>query len=568
MAIISNKTTEVGDVLLIKAEAPIIGLVTLTDFIDSTDGEDSDTYYSKEFRYSIDGGLNYSDWSNLTTENVASVSVTTTDDFLIEYRYTHSGNDDTLAFNFTKLIGKVVEEQIGQTYKNSIFYDYVKDKSDEIFNWSINVTEKLYKDGIMPKFVERNRGTEANINQDRDYIDFWRVITTFFAIIVVFARVLEDFKNQESILQNYLLQRGIYLCGSENIYELQDLLTSFYSQYFDRGSNRVENGELKRLVCYKDCDELLLSMPKRNTTGWWINRSSPMFKGVGEEINKSYEKSVYIKDPTKYPRIGTISTYSELNGDVFRITSVPTGEKYGIGNKDDDLDLDFSISDSGSISFSSSFSFSSSLSFSTPTVHSHLVCIDPFIGYELSFIVKQLLPGKYITFGIQCFDSDGNYITCYKLGESQQRSNMFFSTQGFNVRDYFKLKGKLLPYYKKGSDENIPGRCLVLHKEAKFIIPYLVVDNKFGIANDMYVYGLNIKPLQKNYSNGGLVQSLPIVDFWLTNRNNHFSESELKSILLKKFIPVNNKMNVNFIDTNSENALIGDFNDDYNEDFN
>ena len=44
-ASIDNIVTEDGEVLLIRAEVPIIGLIYLTDYIDSTTGEDAGTNF-------------------------------------------------------------------------------------------------------------------------------------------------------------------------------------------------------------------------------------------------------------------------------------------------------------------------------------------------------------------------------------------------------------------------------------------------------------------------------------------------------------------------------------------
>ncbi len=73
MAIVNNISTEFGDVIRIKTNVPIIGLISLTSFIDDTVGEDVNKSFKKMFRYSLNGGMTFSDWLDLTTINLQNI---------------------------------------------------------------------------------------------------------------------------------------------------------------------------------------------------------------------------------------------------------------------------------------------------------------------------------------------------------------------------------------------------------------------------------------------------------------------------------------------------------------
>ena len=72
--IIDNRSTESGDVLLIETDVPVLGIAFLSGFLDSTEGEDSNLYFVKKFRYSVNLGKTYTDWIPLTAENLQNLS--------------------------------------------------------------------------------------------------------------------------------------------------------------------------------------------------------------------------------------------------------------------------------------------------------------------------------------------------------------------------------------------------------------------------------------------------------------------------------------------------------------
>lgn len=228
MAIINNKLTDSGDVVIIKTNVPIVGLIALTDFIDSVEGEDPGKYFYKEFRYTLDG-FNYTDWIELTTQNLNAVDIHPSDTLLLEYRYTRLGTDEdeSLSWNNTSVNG-TTSTQKNEVYSKSIFQQYFDVNDTEVLNWAINVTEKLYKPGIVPQYMER--GYQDSNAQDRDYIDFWRTVAHFFAFFVVLARKIELFNQDRASFMEYIKQKGLFVCEDD---ETMENITFFVNRFYD-----------------------------------------------------------------------------------------------------------------------------------------------------------------------------------------------------------------------------------------------------------------------------------------------------------------------------------------------
>lgn len=94
--IIDNRSTESGDVLLIETDVPVLGIAFLSGFLDSTEGEDSNLYFVKKFRYSVNLGKTYTDWIPLTAENLQNLSFGEKDWVTFNYAYQHVGLDGPL----------------------------------------------------------------------------------------------------------------------------------------------------------------------------------------------------------------------------------------------------------------------------------------------------------------------------------------------------------------------------------------------------------------------------------------------------------------------------------------
>jgi len=465
MAVIENRATELGDVLIIKTEVPIIGIVTLLSFTDNVSGETGDNYFQKAFRYSVDG-INFSEYLALTTENVQGIVINPTDSLVIEYVYQRTGidNSGSLLFNSVTLDGDFVEVLCGEAYDASMYSDYFGCNNMCSLNWSINVLEKLYKQGILAKYVERGKGDDNS--EDRDFIDFWRSVTHYFALFVCLARTFSEFYADEELLKNYLNQRNLFFCDDIGYAELYYLMQNYYDEIRKRGTVQVikeksnvgfindcpdesvstsesisgsstssvkvrhVDGELLRLICYSIVDEFIFCLSKPEKLGWNIGNSSPMYGGMSNQnsCNKSYEDSQDIESLLVYPMLNSqnCDIITDEGKQVMHISNVTGGEVAGVG----DLDFDKAIK------------------------------IDPQLDYEITFVVKQgedssesvsesLGLGRgNLSFGCFSFNSYGNLVSLQDI--KTQDDNDFFLEKIELQRDdkYLYIRGMIFNYNK------------------------------------------------------------------------------------------------------------------------
>ena len=91
MAVTGSSTDANGDQLLVSLQTPYENVTEILGFTDSITGESTSCYYTKDFRWGIDG-VTYSDWVPLTDANLQTLVLNPANKFWIEYRYTQVGD--------------------------------------------------------------------------------------------------------------------------------------------------------------------------------------------------------------------------------------------------------------------------------------------------------------------------------------------------------------------------------------------------------------------------------------------------------------------------------------------
>jgi hypothetical protein len=326
MAVVNNVVTEIGDVLQINVDVPILGLVTLASFIDQTIGTTSNRYFNKKFRYSVDG-ITFSEWLELTNENLQSVVVEPTNTFLLQYFYERSGSDNTgtLEFDEVTLQGTFEALPVPDLYSRSIFAQFFDFYNPCSLGWALNVLEKLYK-GIVPKYIERGQNDNQNW-EDQDFISFWKSITHFFALFVCYSRLFENIESNDIILDAYLKSHDLIINDDISNTDAIYLMNNLFDEVRQRGTIQIAlekdnsdessssflneyvkqvDGELLRLI-NKKIDEFIFCPMEPEKVGWTIDQSSPLYLGINNAFNaiKWYEKSQGIVDLSKYPLINS-----------------------------------------------------------------------------------------------------------------------------------------------------------------------------------------------------------------------------------------------------------------------
>jgi len=540
MAVVENYSTEIGDILVIKAEVPILGLVTLTDFIDNVTGETASKYFTKTFRYSIDG-INFSEWIELTTENVAAVDVEPTNAFKVEYRYERAGTDTTgqLAFDDVTLDGTYTAVECGDTYSRSIFAEFFSCSSIEVLEWCLSVLEKIYKPGIVPEYIIR--GSESNINwEDRDYLDFWRSITCYFAVIVTYARLFGDFTSNKKILEAYLQSKDFFVCTSDTIFDLVYIANNLYDEMRKRGtqgialqSNMIDDsssslsgseadlqreidGELYRLVCWQEGDEFLFCNSEPWKCGWVINKSSPLYRGINDRYNanKSYEMSQDVLDLSKYPLYESsyISLESDGTKQVMRV-------KPSIGSSAGFLPLAFD------------------LDFAIP--------VDPSLDYEFTCSIRNTGTTDWIYTGVLSYTKDGNNVTNVGVSYGGGKDTFLNGLQVGKVSSqYYYLRGIIYNSDQAllGADGDTGdgfGSNLKFGSDSvSYIIPFIFIAGKDGVG-EYYIWDIKVRPRKTNFSTGCVSGSKNYLLTWLNNRSPQYSDESVTRLMKEKLIPYN-----------------------------
>lgn len=526
MAVIENRSTEIGDVILIKAEAPVVGLIALSSFADNTTGETGARLFRKEFRYSIDG-TNFSLWEELTLSNIQAVQVSSTDTFFVEYRYIREGTDATgeLQFDNITLTGSFVDRSCGVAYDNSIFAKYFRCNDLCVLNWAINVTQKLYDRGIIPEYISRN---ETNsLSEDQDYLEFWRSIAVFFAYIVCLGRVFENFDSNLELATQFVLQQGFYLCGEEDLVEILVIINNLLREKAKRGSvgmydgDSDATGELLRLFCWTEQEFFILGVAQPQFISWNLNNSSPIYRGTTGrlDLNISYESTENVVDLNLYPLINTsdISIVTDGQREVIQIDQVAIGGISGIGQSD----------------------------------LTKKIVIDPELTYEITFEVEAESTANILSFGCLGFDVAGNAVP-FISANTQLNSNFFFVRGGLNQSNrYYFIRGLLYKHDSPLDSSNLNigfGQNLIFRSNINSIIPYITLDNTLEgvVSGSINIYNVKITPAELSYPRCFL-NNQRFIDIFSKNNNGALEESQIDSTLRKSFIPYNTSFQVEYI---------------------
>lgn len=536
MAVQYNDITAIGDVFIVKANAPIIGVQYISGYTDDVLNETVDRYFDREFRYSING-ITYTDWIELTDANLQNEFINETDIFDIQYRYTRAGTDDTgfLTFNSISLLGVIVEVANPKIFTDLYFNKFFNYNDDSVLRWALNVLDKLYNRGIVANYVERGEITDED---DDDFLAFFGAITHFFAIIVRYAREFKDFTLNDVLLLEYLKQKNVFLCDDIDLAGLQNILSNLYNNFLERGTNqivktagedgKVVDGELLRLICKKDTDEFLFGLIEREKTIWNINNNSPLYKGTKGSINliKAYESEQDVQDLTNYPLLEDfyITKYTDDTKDVIRVLNVAGTKVSGIGDAEN---------------------------------QSKLILIDPRMNYEVTFYVKQAILGDYLHLKVNVYDEDFVLLTdCPISAINGSQTNLAIDKESLNRDDIYYFIRLLLfsqitecdPKYVL--DIGFGNHLIINNPDAKYMSIELgssiVSGGSYDGNNDLMIWDFKVSPAIENYANS-FVMIPNIISSFMEN-NSEFTNQNIENKIKKFLLPYNTIFKNQFLD--------------------
>jgi hypothetical protein len=520
MAIIDNRVTEEGDVLIIKPEIAIVGLISLYQFVDTTANESETDYFKKEFRYSTDGGLNFVSWTELTLLNIQGVNISKFNQFVIEYRYTRVGDAPEVDLEFQDiLVSGEIEDLIYPVFSKTPFKDFFEINNIKVFGWALNVLEKLYRKGlILPDYIQR---ADNNSNlEDEDFIVYWNSITHFFALIVYFARQFENFETNEILLQEFLKSKDLAFSDNNDLEDLLYLYSHYVDEYKKRGtvqiiSKKIDlgiDGELLRLINFVK-EEFIFCLFQNYESGWCIGKSSPLWKNTENILNiiKGYEFTKDVVDITKYPLVN--DDYIALNSGYLLIDDVPIDTECGV---------DYNSSE-------------------------FKITTDPNEDYEISFRVKQESLLEVLNFGLRAYDIEGNALTLKNFNDNSDTNHFFQSISLKKAGTEYWVRAVLWNINKTSdfvSKTNLgAGDCMRSISEIASIVPIITVSSSEGVATKTYIRDIKIKPLKVNFSRGQLgIHNLLYLLF--KNMNGELNINEIKEHISSKLISYNSFLKV------------------------
>lgn len=533
MAILENVSTEAGDVLRIKTETPIVGLISLSQFVDTTQGESETDYFKKEFRYSINAGLTFEEWADLNLINISNVVISKYDSFVLEYRYTRVGNTPEVDLSFDDiLVSGAVEDLPYTVFKKSVFNDFFNVNDLNVFGWAINVLEKLYVKGlILPDYMDR--GSNQSNLEDEDFITYWNSITHFFAIIVYFARQFHDFQTNEILLAQFLESKDLVLPIDATLADLSYIYGptplkpthTYIDEYIKRGTrsilDRVSSGaeidgELIRLIRSESFEEFIFAMFRASESGWCIGKSSPLWKGTENIINliKGYEFTEEVVDLAKYPLLQ--SEFISIIDNKMVIDSVNVATLSGIGGT------------------------------------AKKIIIDAEQDYEISFRVSQTIKETNLVFGARVWNRDGVELI-FKNIVTEVDSSYFFYQKSLNIiNTEYWVRGVL--YHNSLNLVDTPrsltttignGNNLRIPAAATHIVPIIGVLGT-GSANEVKIDNIKIRPLKLNFSRGQLgIHNL--LYLMAVNNNDELQPEQISEFIKEKLLPYNSFLKTNWL---------------------
>lgn len=546
--IIDNLLINPGDTIVINVNSIVTGKITFTSFECDFTGPDSTTNVIKTFRTSLDG-IFWSEWKELTDENLLNVQHIVENEFKIQIKCvrniaTSAGEISFQDFHFYGLF-EVVNFSM-PTIEDSMFSGIIN--TPEFLFLEKNIFKKLYFRGIIPEYIKR--AENRSYNEDEDYIQLMKSIARFFTMIFIFFKKWEKFPENTDMLREQLNSYGInfdesnitleqlkYLC--ENIYG--DIEKRGTIGIFDRKGKVLPNlrelpvdGELVRLLRSTEADELIYEIIPNNKVGWCLGQCSPLYKGTCESknLNKTKENTPGFQNLNDFVTCGKV--YIENFEEKNVLTAVTSVEE------------SIDISGLGRISGRN------------VDVRDKLYPADANLDYEITFMMNydiideevQPVGLSEIHFGVEGFN-----INKVKFNDAFSEINGFNSTEYFFKLDisklckrtWYKVRGIIHAYNSENviMKTNIGyGSDLVFNNPfTKYILPKIQLRDRGFYQLRIYDYkirplvrGENIIKLKSGKETArslGFIECSPLSYTYARSNNNNQSVDTIIDIIEK-----------------------------------
>lgn len=545
-----NILRSIGDVLIVNVVSETSGYIKITDHSIIWGGQLNTRTATKEFRIFTDEGF-WSDWFELTNQNLTKNQFIVNGQFTIQLRFTRTGTDETgeLEFKSIEFHGTRIDFQfVAPTLSSSMFANIIG--TNELRQLEDNLFKKLYYRGILPDYIIR--AENSDVKEDVDFIDVFYSVARFFAIIICFFTRFEKFKNDFDLMRENVRQYGSYFDESnttseELSYLSQHLLNEIQKRgtamIFKRQGDIVNgqplfiDGELVRLLRNKSSDELLYENVPLYQAGWCLGQCSPMYRGTSQShfLNKTKENTedfidvknfVITKNGKGKYELQTFNNRRVLQ--LFQTGSSNTVVGLGRVNADTEISID------------------------------DLIVVDSHLDYEITFafqISKNKSNDNNLLFGVEGFDVFGNkLLDAFITPNGNQISETFVSESlsKWKRDNWYYAKGILHAYSSINMNESVTnlgfGTNLYFNNSfIKYILPKIQVKGTSTFNVKIWDYkvrplirGTNILPSKSGEENShslGFIQSQRLFYIYARNNNNNQSKNEITDIIEKYLLP-------------------------------
>lgn len=529
MSVVGYTCSDIGDELIIENNFPILGANSIISYVDVINGVTDTRYFDKYFQYSIDNGLNFSEWIILNDLNLSLIQLKEGHIFLIRYKYIRSGSDTTqlLEYVSSELNIDYSNPEVPDFFNITNISNFIEFINVDNLNYTVSLLAKVYDREIIASYIQR--GFNDNW-EDEDYINFWYTLIVILSIIVNFSRKLLYLPYDIDMMYDYLKSRGIFLNQNKDLEKLTYICNNFFREISKRGTNAIihkknsseyVDGELLRLINYKQGDEFLF-VHSNFDGGWIMGKNSPTFRGVRHftNISKGYEKTRDVKDLTVYP----------LFGEEY-INNIQDGERYvmNIGNNTYSGIRD-SLKLIGTKYFTNDIT--------------KLITIDQNVDYEMSFYLK-VKSSLAIDIRIYGFNEFGELLNnSFKSAVNEELSNVFFIRNMPIIDEYLFFSCKIYSSNKIDYDtENImygTGNNLRFYDpRVKKICPFIIGYSEVG--EGAYLYDFKFRPLNTTKT----TCFLGVNDFSLLyykNNNKELTNEKIEDNMIDYLLPYNTRL--------------------------
>ncbi len=519
MIIDNGNTTEINQVVEFGYKTPLRGMQTITSLIEDISFESPTRFFNKFFRYSFDG-VKFSKYELLTLPalktavEIEAGKIPLKNDLLLDFRYVRTGTDITGDLEITEFtVNGIIALEYLQVldFEDTIFEDI--GFTDEYWNkvW-INLMRKVYDDGIVPKAMERADPEK----DDTDYIVLWKCVAYFYALLVALSenKVIRMSDN-EILLSGYLLQRGLVVCGKEDIAILKEFAKNIYDQSRRRGTvavfeqdgneffpvNNPRHGEMLRMVCHNiETDPYHFSY---KTGGWLVDSNSPDYNALYEDEQLS-----------KFETGDIPSSFLNLLVDIIGI-----------------IDVDIIASGQQVLRFAAGAS-AETIPFT----------ISSKIGYYIAFYFTIPIGGS-IDFDVKGFTADGTDLDLVTVtGAATDTPNNLLDSAVINLDD--ELVRVVIPIHAFGTPSisldnaelNIGQGMAQKFKENHSKIALYWKSNIVDIG----IWDIRVTPMEQNSE--CFIDGSPFAKLFLKNTSNRYSELDIKKKIISELAPKNSHL--------------------------